>query len=136
MTLEEKRQKIRQHCESWPFPCERCPVSEVIEGNESCYEHGFGLFKEPDIERNYKVLFGDDGENSDDDNPYWERICKLADKQRAKGMKTYGQGLESNPAAICERINHLQEELIDALMYCEWIKDKIEEMMNQKGTKA
>ena len=36
MTLEEKRQKIRQHCESWPFPCERCPVSEVIEGR--CYQ--------------------------------------------------------------------------------------------------
>ena len=56
-------------------------------------------------------------------NPYWERICKLSEKQRAKGMETYGQGLENNSAAIIERINHLEEELIDALMYCEWIKD-------------
>jgi len=56
-------------------------------------------------------------------NPYWERICALSERQRAKGMETYGQGLEKNPAAITERINHLQEELIDALMYCEWIKD-------------
>lgn len=61
-------------------------------------------------------------------NPYWERITRLSDKQRAKGMETYGQGLESNPAALIERIEHLQEELIDGLMYCEWIKDKLTEL--------
>ena len=60
-------------------------------------------------------------------NPYWERICKLSERQRAKGMETYGQGLEMNPADIVKRINHLQEELVDALMYCEWIKDKVME---------
>lgn len=59
------------------------------------------------------------------DNPYWERICKLADRQRTKGIQTYGQGLESNSADIVKRIEHLQEELIDGLMYCEWIKDKV-----------
>lgn len=61
------------------------------------------------------------------DNPYWERICRLSDRQRAKGIETYGQGLESNPAAIIERINHLEEELIDGLMYCEWIKEWLHE---------
>ena len=63
----------------------------------------------------------------EDKNPYWERICKLSERQRAKGMETYGQGLEMNPADIVKRINHLQEELVDALMYCEWIKDKVME---------
>ena len=58
-------------------------------------------------------------------NPYWENICSLAEKQRSKGIATYGQGLEANPADVVARINHLQEELIDALMYCEWIKDTI-----------
>ena len=58
-------------------------------------------------------------------NPYWERITELAEKQRAKGMSKYGYGLEVNTADILERINHLQEELIDGLMYCEWIKEKI-----------
>ena len=61
-------------------------------------------------------------------NPYWERICKLSDKQRAKGIETYGQGIECNPAAMLKRIEHLQEELIDGLMYCEWIKDKLMEL--------
>ena len=60
-----------------------------------------------------------------EENPYWERITALAERQRAKGMSKYGQGLEMNPADILERINHLQEELIDALMYCEWIKERI-----------
>ena len=56
-------------------------------------------------------------------NPYWERICKLSEKQRAKGMETYGQGLESNPMSIDERLTYLQEELVDALMYIEHIKE-------------
>lgn len=63
----------------------------------------------------------------EDENPYFERICRLFERQRRKGLKTYGQGLEYNPAAITSRIEHLQEELVDALMYCEWIKDKIKE---------
>ena len=56
-------------------------------------------------------------------NPYWERVNLIADKQRTKGIKTYGQGLENNTAPILERIEHLQEELVDALQYCEWLKD-------------
>lgn len=44
-------------------------------------------------------------------------------------METYGRGLESNPAAIVERINHLEEELVDALMYCEWMKDSLKELI-------
>jgi hypothetical protein len=55
-------------------------------------------------------------------NPYWERICKLADKQRSKGINTYGQGLEDNPMTIEERLTYLEEELIDGLMYIEHIK--------------
>lgn len=60
-------------------------------------------------------------------NPYWESICRMADKQRAKGMATYGHGLEYAPADMRKRIEHLQEELIDGLMYCEWIKEKLTE---------
>ena len=58
-------------------------------------------------------------------NPYWENICKIAEKQRNKGIKTYGSGIEDNPADIITRIEYLEEELVDALMYCEWIKDYV-----------
>lgn len=58
-------------------------------------------------------------------NPYWNNICAIADRQRQKGLETYGKGLEENKADIIARIEHLEEELVDALMYCEWIKDQI-----------
>lgn len=59
------------------------------------------------------------------DNPYWANIEAIADRQRQKGIDTYGQGLEENPASMVTRLTYLEEELIDALMYCEWIKDKL-----------
>jgi hypothetical protein len=58
-----------------------------------------------------------------DNNPYWENVCKIAERQRNKGIATYGSGIEENPAGIITRIEYLEEELVDALMYCEWIKD-------------
>lgn len=56
-------------------------------------------------------------------NPYWNNICAIAERQRKKGMETYGKGLEDNQKDIITRIEYLEEELVDALMYCEWIKD-------------
>lgn len=58
-------------------------------------------------------------------NPYWNNICAIADRQREKGIKTYGSGIEDNPEDIITRIEYLEEELVDALMYCEWIKNYI-----------
>ena len=34
------------------------------------------------------------------DNPYWANIEAIAARQRQKGIDTYGQGLEANPADI------------------------------------
>lgn len=65
-------------------------------------------------------------------NPYWKNICAIAEKQRAKGIETYGKGIEDNKADIITRIEYLQEELIDALMYCEWIKDYIRASADNK----
>ena len=58
-----------------------------------------------------------------ENNPYWDNICAIADKQRKKGIETYGQGLESNTWCIFKRLTYLEEELVDALMYLEWCKD-------------
>lgn len=62
-----------------------------------------------------------------DNNPYWQRITAIAERQRKKGIETYGQGLERNTAAMLTRIEYLEEELVDGLMYCEWMKDKLGE---------
>lgn len=56
-------------------------------------------------------------------NPYWDRITELANKQRQKGIETYGQGIEDNKLPVEERIRYIEEELIDALMYLEWLKE-------------
>lgn len=61
------------------------------------------------------------------DNPYWERITSVAERQRKKGINTYGQVLEANPADIMTRFTYFEEELVDALMYIEWIKEKIKD---------
>ena len=58
-------------------------------------------------------------------NPYWERASEIAERQRKKGIDTYGQGLENNPADIMQRLDYLEEELVDGIMYIEWIKDYI-----------
>ena len=58
-------------------------------------------------------------------NPYWQNIKDIAARQRQKGIDTYGQGLEENPADMVTRLTYLEEELIDALMYIEWIKEKL-----------
>lgn len=123
MTLTEKQEKIHEfhgkHAAEW-HTCKGCPLYDTAI-KEPCWEDlAF-------VEKHYNMIFGETPTTAEI-NPYWERICSLSEKQRAKGMETYGQGLESNPAAILERINHLEEELIDGLMYCEWIKDKIFEL--------
>ena len=61
------------------------------------------------------------------DNRYWDRINAIYHRQEAKGLKKYGMPLEANPAAIQTRLTYLEEELVDGLMYIEWIKDNIRE---------
>ena len=56
-------------------------------------------------------------------NPYWMNICKMNARQESKGMEKYGEPLEENTTlTTTQRIEHLQEELIDALKYCEHLK--------------
>lgn len=59
------------------------------------------------------------------DNPYWEKITRIAEKQRKKGLATYGMGIEDNPMSLLKRLDYLTEELIDALMYIQWIREAI-----------
>lgn len=56
---------------------------------------------------------------------YWDRITAIYNRQREKGLKKYGIPLEDNPASIDTRLRYIEEELVDALMYCEWVRDKL-----------
>lgn len=111
MTVAEKREALIAMCRE-TTTCKGCPCF-----SKDIFPKCIWASDEPnDVNRSYELVFS---------NPYWERINELAQRQREKGIKTYGQGLEMNPASIIERLNHLQEELIDALMYTEWIKEKV-----------
>ena len=57
-------------------------------------------------------------------NEYRKRIIDMMDKQRKKGIEKYNVTLEENVTlSTAQRIEHLQEELIDALQYCEHLKE-------------
>lgn len=54
---------------------------------------------------------------------YWETITELAEKQTEKGLNKYGSVLEDSLYLTGgDRLQHLQEELVDALMYTEHLK--------------
>lgn len=55
-------------------------------------------------------------------NPLWDRINAKAEAQRAKGIAEYGKGLEDDTADINTRLDRIEEELIDALMYIEHLR--------------
>lgn len=59
-----------------------------------------------------------------DKDIYWARVTEVYRHQRNKGLAKYGFPLEDNSASIVERLNHIEEELVDALMYIEWLKEK------------
>ena len=101
--------------------CRGCKYEDIAESKPPCSGCKGTLVPSNPFYSMYADLY----EPKDAENPYWERICKLSEKQRAKGMETYGQGLENNTASMLKRIEHLEEELVDALMYCEWMKDNL-----------
>jgi hypothetical protein len=133
MTIEEKIFAIEAFCMSVPG-CESCPlygVHGIRLGEENCFSpEGLPI----NIDRNYNLLFGAEPEETPEpeetsvENPYWKVIEALAEKQRAKGISKYGQGLEMNPMEIIERLTYLEEELVDGLFYIEhikaWLKEK------------
>jgi hypothetical protein len=41
------------------------------------------------------------------------------------GIEKYGTTLCRNEAEILERLTHLEEELMDGLLYLQWIKEKL-----------
>lgn len=115
MTLGEKRAAIRKYCECREgcLNPDACPLFQY---DEECFHEA----DDKVIERNYKILFGKDpGDHPD----YWAEICKIQARQTEKGLAKYGQRLEDNEnLGIIERLEYLEEELIDGLMYIEHIK--------------
>ena len=63
---------------------------------------------------------------------YRQNIIDKIDKQIEKGINKYGQVLEDNNLTMDEKLDHHQEELIDALFYTEHLrKDNIIHLSNK-----
>lgn len=111
MTIEEKAKAIEEYCNNKCANNDFCGDCPLFPFPENCCYKG-----DADIERNYKVLFG----NKSD---YWANVCEIQKRQTEKGVKKYGKRLEDNEdLSVIERLEYLEEELIDGLMYIEHIK--------------
>lgn len=111
-----------ENCKSTLIVEARQAIKNVIFDNERKSESVIELIKELNeahdanraMKAELKVNLG---------NPYWVNICKMNARQESKGMEKYGEPLEENTTlTTTQRIEHLQEELIDALKYCEHLK--------------
>lgn len=122
MTREEKAAKIRAYCDIREIDgkmCNGCPLYDFTD--RYCFED---IAEDWVIDRNYRALF--DGQNPNDRPDYWAEICKIQARQTEKGLSKYGQRLEDNETLdIIERLEYLEEELIDGLMYIEHIKAEL-----------
>ena len=70
---------------------------------------------------------------------YWDNVTKIYEKQRERGIREYGQKLEENTGlTVEERINMIEEELVDTLMYLEHLKEmkvgELEEKEHEEKT--
>lgn len=121
MTYGDKLDIVSQYCSS--TGCDKCKLNGIwTYGKTSCMT----ILEATEEELDWALHIIGEPHQSRQNNPYWERITQIADRQRQKGIDTYGQGLERNtvPNAV-ERIEYIQEELIDGLMYLEWLKAKL-----------
>lgn len=54
-------------------------------------------------------------------DPIVDAVCAKLQSRSAVGIKKYGTTLADNNATEREKLVHLQEELMDAVNYIEWI---------------
>jgi len=67
-------------------------------------------------------------------DPIVDAVCRKFQSRSQLGMKKYGTTLANNPAGLCERIEHLQTELMDAVDYCEWILQRLDQIISANHT--
>ena len=113
--------------------CEFCPYHPKRTGTTACKDRIYDdcmeavpfLFHENEKLKE-QIADKDDSINTlleVEHSDYWANICKLNARQEIKGKHKYGVSLEENTTLTRkQRIEHLEEELIDGLKYCEHLK--------------
>lgn len=55
-----------------------------------------------------------------------QEVVAKFQKRSELGIKKYGTTLCRNNSVVLDRLTHLEEELMDALLYIQWVKKKFE----------
>jgi len=63
-------------------------------------------------------------------DPILLRVMAKYYERSQTGIKKYGRTLDRDDLSMIDWLNHLQEELMDATLYIEKIKSKIEDARN------
>ena len=59
-------------------------------------------------------------------DPVVRRVCQKFVGRSNVGFEKYGVTLQDDPSEMLARLNHLQEELMDAVLYLQKAKEKYE----------
>ena len=65
-------------------------------------------------------------------DPVVERVVDKFVGRSDVGYKKYGVTLEEDPSEMLEWLNHLQEELMDAVLYLQKAKEKYEAQSSEE----
>tara|TARA_R100000664_G_C2752968_1_gene140324 strand:+ start:541 stop:756 length:216 start_codon:yes stop_codon:yes gene_type:complete len=57
-----------------------------------------------------------------------KRVVDRIEKRAEKGLDTYGVSMERGDLSLQEWLQHLQDELLDAAVYVEKLKEEVEEL--------
>ena len=124
MDIDTKRMIVEKYC--YTTRCKECKLVGREWENTYKYHNCLYIDEATEAELNKAiVLINPESKSVDPTNGrYWSRVCEMQKKQTEKGLTKYGQILEDNKdMTVKERLEYLQEELIDALMYIEHIKE-------------
>ena len=69
-------------------------------------------------------------------DPIVDAVCAKLQARSAVGLKKYGTTLADNAATVKEKLVHIQEELMDAANYVEWLLQGTEMNQNKLGCAA
>lgn len=131
LKIEDDVEKKRAFLGNW---CDGCECSDCVLCGEA-WDHivpggdclDISLATEEEIDRAIDIIQGSviapHEETAEGRPDYWSEICKIQARQTGKGIAKYGKRLEDNEdLGVIERLEYLEEELIDGLMYIEHIK--------------
>jgi catabolite regulation protein CreA len=65
-------------------------------------------------------------------DPVVQRVCTKFVNRSDVGYKKYGVTLEDDPSEMLVWLNHLQEELMDAVLYLQKAKEKYEAQSSEE----